>query len=65
MSLADEALSDAETNLLDRAVPKGQTVADTSPSIQSIESARKALHSGDYSQASMDTKQATMTASGM
>ena len=65
MTLADDALSHAETRLLDRVVPQGQIMADDSPSIQSIESARKALQSGDYSQASMDTKQATMAVSAM
>lgn len=64
-ALADDALSHAETQLLDRAVPQGQIMADNSPSIQSIESARKALHAGDYSQASADTKQAASAVSGM
>ncbi len=65
VTLADDALTDAETQLLDRAVPQGQVMADNSPSIQSIENARKALHAGDYSQASADTKQAETAVSGM
>ena len=65
VTLADDALSDAETQLLDRSVPQGQVMADNSPSIQSIESARKALHAGDYNQASADTKQAATAVSGM
>jgi len=65
LSLADDALSHAETRLLDRAVPQGQISPDDSPTIQSIESARQALHAGNYSQASADTKQAASTASSM
>ncbi len=65
VSLADDALSHAETRLLDRAVPQGQISPDDSPTIQSIESARQALHAGNYSQASADTKQAASTASSM
>jgi hypothetical protein len=65
VSLADDALSRAETRLLDRAVPQGQVAADNSAPIQSIESARQALHSGNYSQASTDTKQAASAASGL
>jgi hypothetical protein len=65
VTLADDALSNAETQLLDRAVPQGQVMPDNSPSIQSIESARKALHAGDYSQASADTNQAETAVSGM
>jgi len=65
VSLADDALSHAETRLLDRSVPQGQIAADDSPSIQSIEGARQALHAGDYSKASADTKQATSALSGM
>jgi hypothetical protein len=65
VALADDALSHAETQLLDRSVPQGQVMADNSPSIQSIESARKALHAGNYSQASADTKQAATAVSGM
>jgi hypothetical protein len=65
VTLADDALSNAETQLLDRAVPQGQVMPDNDPSIQSIESARKALHAGDYSQATADTKQAETAVSGM
>jgi hypothetical protein len=65
VGLADDALSHAETRLLDRAVPQGQVSPDSSPAIQSIESARQALHAGNYSQASADTKQAASTASSM
>jgi hypothetical protein len=65
LSLADDALSHAETRLLDRAVPQGQIAADDSPSIQSIESARRALHSGNYAKASADTRQASSALSGM
>jgi hypothetical protein len=65
VTLADDALSHAETQLLDRSVPQGQISADSSPSIQSIESARQALHAGNYAQASTDTKQAASAVSGM
>ncbi len=65
VTLADDALSHAETQLLDRAVPQGQVMPDNDPSIQSIESARKALRAGDYSQASADTKQAATAVSAM
>jgi len=65
VSLADDALSHAETRLLDRSVPQGQIAADDSAPVQSIESARQALHSGNYSQASDDTKQAASAVSGM
>ena len=65
VALADDALSNAETQLLDRSVPQGQVMADSSPSIQSIENARKALHAGNYTQASADTKQAATAVSGM
>jgi hypothetical protein len=65
VSLADDALSHAETRLLDRSVPQGEIAADDSPSIQSIESARQALHAGNYTQASADTKQAASAVSGM
>ncbi len=63
--VADDALSHAETRLLDRAVPQGDIAADDSPSVQSIESARKALQAGDYHAASMDTRQAATAVSGM
>jgi hypothetical protein len=65
VSLADDALSHAETRLLNRSVPQGQVAADDTPSIQSIESARQALHAGNYSQASADTKQAASTVTSM
>jgi hypothetical protein len=65
LSLADDALSHAETRLLDRSVPQGDIAADNSPSIQSIESARQALHAGNYTQASADTKAAASAVSGM
>ena len=64
-ALADDALSHAETQLLNRSVPAGQVMPDSSPPIQSIESARKALHAGNYSEASADTKQAASAVSGM
>jgi len=64
VSLADDALSHAETRLLDRSVPQGQITADDSPSVQSIERARQALRAGNYSQASADTKQAASSISG-
>ncbi len=65
MTLADDALSHAETRLLDRSVPQGGIAADDSPAIQSIESARMALHSGNYTKASADTAQAASAAGGM
>ena len=65
IALADDALSHAETRLLDRSVPQGDISADSSPAIQSITSARQALHDGNYSQASADTSQAAGSASGM
>ncbi len=64
-ALADDALSHAETQLLNRSVPQGQIAADDSPSVQSIESARQALKAGNYSQASTDTKKAASAVSGM
>lgn len=64
-SLADDALSHAETRLLDRSVPQGQITADSSPSIQSIENARQALRAGDYTQASADTREAASSVSGI
>jgi hypothetical protein len=63
VALADDALSHAETRLLDRSVPQGGIAADTSPAIQSIENARQALHAGNYSQASMEIGQAASSAS--
>jgi hypothetical protein len=64
-ALADDALSHAETRLLDRSVPQGQIAADDSAPIQSIESARQAVKAGDYSKASADIKQASSAVSGM
>jgi hypothetical protein len=56
---ADDALSHAETRLLTRAVPQGATIpVDDSPAISAIESARKALASGNMMQASTDTSTA-------
>jgi hypothetical protein len=58
-TVADDALSHAETRLLTRAVPASSNMsADDSPRISAIESARKALSSGDYQTAAMDTHQA-------
>ena len=65
VALADDALSHAETRLLDRSVPQGGIAADSSPAIQSIESARQALHAGNYTKASADTGQAASSASAM
>jgi hypothetical protein len=62
-ALAEDALSHAETRLLNRAVPQGQVAADDTPAIQSIESARQALHTGNFSQASADARQAASSAS--
>ncbi len=64
-TLADEALSHAETRLLNRAVPQGQVGSDTSPVIQSIETARHALKSGDYESASAAVQQASGSVGGM
>jgi hypothetical protein len=55
---ADEALSRAETRLLDRAVPAGDIASDQSPAITSIEHARMAINSGDMGQAKSDTTMA-------
>jgi len=55
---ADEALSRAETVMLDRAVPAGDITPDQSPAITSIEHARMAVNSGDMSQAKSDTNMA-------
>jgi hypothetical protein len=58
-TVADDALSHAETRLLTRAVPASSNMtADDSPRISAIEGARKALTSGDYQTASDDTRQA-------
>ncbi len=64
VSLADDALSHAETRLLDRSIPQGQIAADDSAPVQAIESARQALQGGNYSKASDDIKQAASTAGG-
>lgn len=64
-ALADDALSHAETRLLDRSVPQGQVAADNSPAIQSIESARQALKAGNFSQASTDAQQAASASNSM
>jgi hypothetical protein len=63
--LADDALSHAETRLLDRSVPQGRVAADNSPAIQSIESARQALKAGNFSQASTDAHQAASASNSM
>ncbi len=53
---AEDALSHAETRLLTRSVPQSETTpVDDSPAITSIENARKALSSGDMTEASTDT----------
>jgi hypothetical protein len=63
---ADDALSRAETRMLDRAVPASSgPVADDSPVVTSIERARQALASGDYSTAASDTKMAMHAHHGM
>ncbi len=64
-AVADDALSHAETRLLTRSVQQGAIAADDSPPVQSIESARKALQSGDYSTAATNTKEALGAVSGM
>jgi hypothetical protein len=64
-AVADDALSHAETRLLTRSVPQGSIAADDSPSVQSIESARKALRSGDFATAASDTHQVQGTMHGM
>jgi hypothetical protein len=64
-ALADDALSHAETRLLDRSVPQGQVAADNSPAIQSIEGARQALKAGNFSQASTDAHQAASASNSM
>lgn len=64
-ALADDALSHAETRLLDRSVPQGRVAADNSPAIQSIESARQALKAGNFSQASTDAHQAASASNSM
>jgi hypothetical protein len=56
--VADEALSRAETRLLDRAVPAGDIASDDSPGVAAIEHARAALNSGNMQEASSDTEMA-------
>ncbi len=56
---ASEALSQAETRLLTRAVPQTQaTMPDQSPAIAAIERARKAVEAGDYTKAAKETAMA-------
>jgi hypothetical protein len=62
---ADEALSRAETRLLDRSVPQGEVAADDSPAITSIEHARMAIGSGNMMEASSDTEMAMHQQHGM
>lgn len=64
-AMADDALSHAETRLLNRSVPQGDISADDSPAIQSIEAARQAVHAGDFTKAAQDTKAAWGAAGGM
>ena len=63
--LADDALSHAETRLLDRAVPQGDIAADTDPGVSSIESARKAVMNGDMKTANMNIDMAMQQSGGM
>ncbi len=63
---ADDALSHAETRMLDRAVPASTgAMADDSPAVTSIEHARQALAAGDYATAASDTKMAMHEHHGM
>jgi hypothetical protein len=64
--LADDALSDAETRMLTRAVPASEgATADDSPGVTAIEHARQALASGDYQTAASDTRMAMHAHHGM
>lgn len=64
--LADDALSHAETRMLDRAVPASSgATADDSPGVTAIEHARQALASGDYETAASDTRMAMHDRHGM
>ncbi len=63
--MADDALSHAETRMLDRAVPQGMIAADTDPAVSSIESARKAVKAGDMKTADMDIDMAMRQTGGM
>jgi hypothetical protein len=64
--LADDALSHAETRMLDRAVPASSgATADDSPGVTAIEHARQALASGDYNTAASDTRMAMHNRHGM
>ncbi len=65
-AVADDALSHAETRMLDRAVPASAGAQpDDSPAITAIEHARQALSSGDYQTAASDTKMAMHERHGM
>jgi hypothetical protein len=56
---ADDALSHAETRLLDRSVVQSNAdPVDHTPAVHDIEQARQALSSGDMHTASMDTDMA-------
>jgi len=64
--LADDALSHAETRMLDRAVPASTGAQpDDSPAVTAIENARAALSSGDYQTAARDTHMAMHAHHGM
>lgn len=64
--MADDALSHAETRMLDRAVPASAGAQpDASPAVAAIEHAREALSSGDYRTAADDTKMAMHERHGM
>lgn len=64
--VADDALSHAETRMLDRAVPTSAGAQpDGSPAVAAIEHAREALASGDYRTAGQDTRMAMHEHHGM
>jgi hypothetical protein len=56
---ADDALSNAETLMLTRAVPQSSAMsADDSPAVAAVTQARQALKAGDYQQATSQTETA-------
>ncbi len=64
--MADDALSHAETRMLDRSVPASTGAQpDDSPAVTAIEHARAALSSGDYQTAAQDTHMAMHAHHGM
>ncbi len=56
--MAEESLSRAETVMLNRAVPQGDVMADSSPGVSAVESARKAVMAGDMKTAMTQTDMA-------